>query len=744
MQTRELIDERNIYIMPAYRALLASADSALKSGPWSVMQKQTTPPGGDKHDYLSMAPYWWPDTTKKDGLPYIRRDGFMNPQSRIDHDGLRFGAMTDAVEALGLAYWFTHDTRYAGRAAFFLRTWFLSPATRMNPNLKYAQAILGVTEGRGIGILDLRAFPRLLDAMRLMEGSTAWTARDQQQFTVWLTEYLRWLRESDNGQDERSQANNHGSLYDMQAAGIALYLGDSAFARELISRDATAKVDSQVTAAGEQPLELDRTRPIQYSLFNLDALTELAEMARHIGIDLWHYTGAKGGSIIGALSFIAPYAADPSKWKKPDVAAVAPDAASVALRRAGTVLGDSAFTNTARRAARAAGTAARELLFYPGVPAASLRDRTALDSARAFAFARLKETAIDLDPANGYPRSTLANGKWDLRPWNQWTSGFFAGALWYGYSETRDDEWRALAARWTAGIEPAKNLATTHDLGFIIFTSFGHGYLLTSDTAYRRVVIDASRSLAKRYNPTVEAIKSWDTFGGTDARTTWEFPVIIDNLMNLEMLFRASEWGDPRWKQIATQHALTTLHSHMRTDGSMAHVALFNPRTGRLLRTVTWQGFSDSSAWARGQAWAIYGFATAYRFSRNRDLLHASERAADFFLSHNAPDGVPYWDLTHPGIPSVERDASAAAIAASGLLELSRYTDARHAAIYRRAAGRILRTLSTQYLTRGTATESILAHSVGGRPQNAEVDVGLIYADYYFVEALLRERGYFL
>lgn len=745
MATSELIAEHNVYITPAYRALLVSADSALKAGPYSVMQKQTVPPSGDKHDYLSMAPYWWPDTTKKNGLPYIRRDGFMNPQTRIDHDGLRFGAMTDAVEALGLAYWFTGQRRYADRAALLLRTWFLDPATKMNPNLNYAQAILGVTEGRGIGILDLRAFPRLLDAMRLMEGAGSWTPRDQARFSTWLTEYLRWLRESANGKDERTQANNHGTLYDMQAAGIALYLGDSAFARELITQDARAKVDSQITAKGEQPLELERTRPMQYSLFNLDALTELAEMSRHVGFDLWHYKGAKGGSIIGALQFIAPYADDPAKWSKPDVAPVAPDAASVALRRAGTVLGDTTFINAGMRAAKSAGASSRELLFYPGVPLPSLQNGNLIkQTAQAYALERLKGTATSLNPADGFPRSTLPNGKWDTRPWNQWTSGFFPGALWYAYSQIKTDEWRTLASRWTAGIEPARNLRTTHDLGFMVFNSFGHGYLLTDDTTYRRIVLDASRSLASRYDSKVKAIKSWDTFGGPDARTKWEFPVIIDNLMNLEMLFRAAEWGDPQWKEIATHHALTSARSHLRPDGSTAHVALFNPRTGALERTVTWQGYADNSAWARGQAWAIYGFATAYRFSRNTELLRASERAADFFLSHDAPDGIPYWDLAHPSIPNVERDASAGAIAASGLLELARHTSKSNAARYRAAADRILRTLSTQYLTRGTKTESILVRSVGGRPQNSEVDVGLIYADYYFIEALLRDRGYFL
>ncbi len=214
--------------------------------------------------------------------------------------------------------------------------------------------------------------------------------------------------------------------------------------------------------------------------------------------------------------------------------------------------------------------------------------------------------------------------------------------------------------------------------------------------------------------------------------------------MNLELLFRASEWGDKRWREIAESHAVTSARVHVRPDGSTAHVALFDPVTGKLERTVTWQGYSDSSAWARGQAWAIHGLATAYRYTGNRELLSTAERAADWFIAHVPADGVPYWDLRHPGIPSVERDASAAAIAASGLLELARSAGVAKRDIYRAAALRILRTLATAYRPESPAISSILTHSVGGKPQNAEVDVGLIYADYYFIEAILRSKGMFL
>ena len=445
------------------------------------------------------------------------------------------------------------------------------------------------------------------------------------------------------------------------------------------------------------------------------------------------------------LRFVAPYASGTRTWSKPDIAPIAPDAGSIALRRAGTVLGDSTFTNAAALAARSSGGFPREIVLYPGIPASSLVPTDSLLShALSFSRIRLRVNADRLDPAAGFPRFTNAGGAWVQRPYNQWTSGFFAGVLWYMYQIDRAPYMRTLAEKWTRGIEPAKSITTTHDLGFMVFSSFGHAYLLTGDTAYRRVTVEAARSLASRYNPKVGAIQSWNTYGGPDARKNWKFPVIVDNLMNLELLFRASEWGDKRWKEIAERHAITSARVHVRRDGSTAHVALFDPVTGNLERTVTWQGYSDSSAWARGQAWAIYGLAMSYRYTGNRELLSTAERAADWFIAHMPPDGVPYWDLRHPAIPFVERDASASAIAASGLLDLARHASGVKRDIYRAVALRILRTLATEYRSESASISSILTHSVGGKPQNTEVDVGLIYADYYFIEAILRSKGMFL
>jgi hypothetical protein len=740
-ESRLLARSGNRQVLEDYGDLLHAADSVMKVPPLSVMQKAMMPPSGNKHDYMSLAPYWWPDSTKPGGVPYIRRDGQMNPQSRIDHDGLRLQRTIDAVQILALAYYFNNKTQYAARAAQLLRVFFIDPATRMNPNLNYAQAVPGVNQGRGIGIIDTRHMAQLVDAVRLLSTYPGWTSADAAAFRRWCTAYLTWLRTSTNGREEKSQTNNHGTWYDAQVAALALFVGDTRLARSVIGTSARQRVDSQIAGDGAQPMELERTRPMHYSLFNLDAFTQLAEMGRHVGVNLWTYKSPKGGNLIGALRFLAPFSYTANRWPKADVTPFTSDVVVVPFRRASAVTSDTVLMLAAERADSVGGSPRWWRLFYPGTPAVS-SNSAILDRALKQAASKVVATAVELDPARGYPRSIDANGRWTQLPLPAWTSGFFAGTLWYlsQYDHTRKT--RSLAERWTIGLEPAKDIRTTHDLGFIVFNSFGHGFLETGNAHYRDVVLAASRSLASRYNSRVGAIKSWDTDSVADARRGWTYPVIIDNMMNLEMLFWAARHGgDPYWTDIARTHAMISMRAHIRSDGSTAHVALFDPISGRLDRTVTWQGYSDSSAWARGQAWAIYGFTTAYKYGRWPEFLNAAERTADWFLAHLPRDGIPYWDMRHPHIPHTERDASAAAIAASGLLDLSRQVSGSKSAVYRGMAQRILQTLATEYTDTTGKSSAILQHAVGNRPQNSEVDVGLVYADYYFVEALLRERG---
>jgi unsaturated chondroitin disaccharide hydrolase len=358
----------------------------------------------------------------------------------------------------------------------------------------------------------------------------------------------------------------------------------------------------------------------------------------------------------------------------------------------------------------------------------------------AHAAQRLAEAADRLNPHDGYPRSTGPDGRWQLADADNWTSGFFAGSLWLMDEQTGDPVWRRRAERWTAGLESQKTRTDTHDLGFMIFDSFGWQYQLTNDPHARDVAVQAARSLATRFNPAVGAIKSWDVDPNDPQTPGWRFPVIIDNLMNLQLLFWAAgqPGGDPAFAQLATRHALTSTRVHLRPDGSTAHVALFDPVTGAFQRQETWQGQSATSTWSRGQAWAIHGFTDAYRESMRPELLDAAQRAADWYLARLPADRVPYWDFEAPDIPRAPRDASAAAIAAAGLAELGRLTAGERGAGYRRAAQDILASLASSYLTLGTPNQAVLAHSVGFFRQDSEVDVGLVYADYYLLEAISR------
>ncbi len=331
---------------------------------------------------------------------------------------------------------------------------------------------------------------------------------------------------------------------------------------------------------------------------------------------------------------------------------------------------------------------------------------------------------------------TLEKGELKLVPAKDWCSGFFPGELWYLYEYTGNPEWKSEARAYTANIENEKWNGGTHDMGFKIYCSFGNGYRLTKDPHYKEVIIQAARTLSTRFNPKVGSLKSWDN------RSKWGFPVIIDNMMNLELLFAATRLtGDSSFYKIAVSHAATTMKNHYRKDYSSYHVVDYDTVTGKVMSRVTHQGYADESAWARGQAWGLYGFTMCYRETKNTVFLQQAEHIAAFILQHpNLPaDKVPYWDFNAPGIPNEPRDASAAAVLASGLYELSGYS--KNGASYRQAADKIMESLTNNYRSAiGENHGFILLHSTGSKPQNSEVDVPLSYADYYYLEALLRSR----
>lgn len=330
----------------ALKKLLADADKALAVIPPSVMQKTKVPPSGDKHDYMSIAPYFWPNPATKDGLPYQRKDGKVNPESRDEaaNDTLRARLVGATVETLALGYYFSGDEKYAEHAAKILRTWFLDPATKMTPHFRFAQAVPGVNDGRGTGILEARGLADAADAAILLAGSKHWSAADQQALLAWGATYFEWLTTSKNGQDEHAAKNNHGTWYDVQAAKWALVLGRKDKAQEICAEAATRRIGVQIQPDGKQPLELSRTASFSYSCFNLRALSALAGLGEHAGVDLWKHRSADGRSLIAALEFLAPYLGkNPKPWTMQQIHESNDDDVLPVLRAAAIATGDERY-----------------------------------------------------------------------------------------------------------------------------------------------------------------------------------------------------------------------------------------------------------------------------------------------------------------------------------------------------------------------------------------------------------------
>jgi hypothetical protein len=300
-------------LRPALKHLLAAADKLLDQKPHSVMEKQQVPPSGDKHDFVSQAPYFWRDTNSPGGK-FIRRDGERNPAAAADSDAGHLGAVCAGAHTLALAYYVSGDEKYAAKATEMLRVWFLNPATKMNPNLNFGQGIPGTVEGRPEGLISARGLVQLVDGIGLLAGSKSWTAGDQQGMTAWFTDYLRWLTTSKIGRGELAAKNNHGTFCDGQAVAIALFLGKNDLARDILTQAREKRIARQIQPDGRQPLELARTASFSYSLFNLRALMDLASLARNAGVDLWHYQTPDGRSILKATEFMAPYADPHKEW----------------------------------------------------------------------------------------------------------------------------------------------------------------------------------------------------------------------------------------------------------------------------------------------------------------------------------------------------------------------------------------------------------------------------------------------
>jgi len=338
------------------------------------------------------------------------------------------------------------------------------------------------------------------------------------------------------------------------------------------------------------------------------------------------------------------------------------------------------------------------------------------------------------------PRTIGKDGKFVTSTSRWWTSGFFPGVLWYLYEMTADDSLKLYAEDYTWRVKDEQYTTDNHDVGFMLYCSFGNGYRLTGDEQYKKILLQGAESLSTRFRPTVGCIRSWDW-----NKKVWEYPVIIDNMMNLELLDWASKNSDStKYVNIAKSHADVTMKYHFRPDYSCYHVVSYDTISGQPEKKNTCQGYAHKSSWARGQGWALYGYTMMYRETKELKYLEHAKKVAQFIINHPRlpEDKIPYWDFDAPNIPNELRDASAGAIIASALIELSQYTEGDFSRQCLSVAETQLKTLSSpEYLAEpGTNCNFILKHSVGNFPGNGEVDVPLTYADYYYVEALVRYK----
>ena len=351
-------------------------------------------------------------------------------------------------------------------------------------------------------------------------------------------------------------------------------------------------------------------------------------------------------------------------------------------------------------------------------------------------FQKLLDFPID---SVAIPRSmNLSTGVLKKVKSKDWTSGFFPGTLWQIYQLTGDEKYKAKAVVWNAFIEKEKYNGTTHDMGFKVYCSFGKGLAFQNNDKYKKIIVKSAQTLITRFNSKIGAIRSWD-----HSKELFDYPVIIDNMLNLELLFEASKIsGDATFKKIAIQHANTTLKNHFRKDNSCYHVVDYDTISHGVRKKATFQGFNDESSWARGQSWAVYGFTMCYRYTKNKDYLKQAEATANFYINNkNMPeDGIPYWDFNDTSIPNAPRDASSSAVMASALVELYSFTKNQS---YLNYANKVISSLSSdKYLLKDAVQGPfILDHSTGNWPKKDEIDQPIVYADYYYLEAIIRKQS---
>ena len=340
------LNEDGKKFLPAYNQLIEDADEALEGGVFSVTYKEMLPPSNNKHDYMSMGPYWWPDPEKPDGLPYIRRDGEVNPE-RNELDSPQKNKMINGVRTLTMAWYFSGNEAYAQKAAELLRVWFLDEETLMNPHLEYAQAIPGRTPGRFIGVIDATSFHELVDAIALLETSGALTDQEERGIRTWFKKYFRWLVESGHGQKEDDYKNNHSVAYDVQSSGIAYFIGDDEFAARKVRELPRRRIDPMVAGDGRQPHELIRTKAFGYSVANLRNFFNVGEKGLKLEVDIFDYVNVEGGSLQKALDFLIQYIGREEDWPWEQISGWESTENSLGLivRRAARIYESEAYQN---------------------------------------------------------------------------------------------------------------------------------------------------------------------------------------------------------------------------------------------------------------------------------------------------------------------------------------------------------------------------------------------------------------
>lgn len=723
----------------AFRNLVSLADGDLLLKPPTVMTKEYIPASGSKHDYVSLARYAWPDETQPNGLPYVMRDGVSNPELK-KFDRNKLSAMANAVYRLSLAYYFSGEEKYAQKATELIRVWFIDKKTKVNPNLRFAQHIPGKADGRCYGVIDAYSYVKMLDGVQLLEKSKSFTQKDSKLLKAWFSQLLKWLLTHPQAIEESYQKNNHATAYDVQVAAYALYTGNKKVFSDIVDNFSKRRIATQIMPDGKQPYELRRTLAFGYSQYNLTHIIDLMLMIKHQGVDFMQYCVSGEHSFFKAMDFLAPYMGKSvSDWPYQQISGWEDKQQEMAKDFYRTYLLDESRKDYFQ--------------IYRNVKMRDWRDLfvltyekpTKLDNAMANADEQLhyalKCTSEARKTAKGNkvnPRSIDKDGNLVLVGPKDWCSGFFAGTLWQMYQYSHMQFWRENAVSNTWLIESAKWHKGTHDLGFMIGDSFGKAYQLTGEQSYRDVMLQAARTLCTRYSPKVGCIRSWD-----HNADRWTFPVIIDNMMNLEILFEAYKLtGDKSFYDIAVSHANVTIKNHFRDDYSSYHVVDYDPVTGTVRSRVTHQGYSDDSFWSRGQGWALYGYTMCYRYTHDLRYLEQAKNIAKFLFSlKNMPeDGIFFWDMKDPSIPDVPRDASAAALVASAFYELQAYVGAELGKQYIAYADKIVNSLIDHYQAPvGSNQGFLLLHSTGNKPANSEIDVPINYADYFYMEALRRK-----